>query len=66
MKNYSKFTAIIVSSLLFAIMHPHIGQASEVFIVGIFFAWIYIKTKSLLSSIFAHFVGNGIACTFIY
>lgn len=66
LKNYNKSTAATVSSLLFAIMHPHISQAFEAFIVGIFFAWIYIKTKSLLSSIFAHFVGNGIACILTY
>lgn len=66
LKNHSKFTSIIVSSLLFAIMHPHISQAFEAFIVGIFFAWIYIKTKSLLPNIFAHFVANGIGCTLTY
>lgn len=65
-KNYNKSTAIVVSSLLFAIMHPHIGQAFEAFIGGIFFAWLYIKTKSLLSSIFAHFVDNGIASILTY
>lgn len=66
LENYSKSTAIVVSSLLFAIMHPHVGQAFEAFICGIFFAWLYIKTKSLLSSIFAHVVDNGIASIFTY
>lgn len=66
LKNYSKFTAIILSSLLFAIMHPHISQAFEAFISGIFFAWIYIETKSLLPNIFAHFVTNGIASILTY
>ena len=66
LKNYNKSTAIIVSSLLFGIIHPHIGQALAAFIVGIFFAWLYIKTKSLLASIFAHFVDNGISSMLTY
>lgn len=66
LKNYSKVTAIVVSSLLFAIMHRHIGQAFETFVAGIFFAWLYIKTNSLLSNIFAHCIYNGICCVLTY
>ncbi|MBN1038407.1 CPBP family intramembrane metalloprotease [Clostridium botulinum] len=60
LKNYNTLTAIFMSSLFFSLLHRDIGQAFGAFIFGIFFAFIYIKTNSLLSNIFAHFLSNSL------
>lgn len=60
LKNYNKFTAIIVSSLLFALLHLNLSTIIITFISGIFFSYLYIKTKSIIPCIFAHFLSNGL------
>ncbi|MBW6410750.1 CPBP family intramembrane glutamic endopeptidase [Clostridium weizhouense] len=60
LKNYSKLTSIIISSLFFSLMHFEIGQSFQAFWSSLFFAWIYIKTNSLFSNIFAHFLSNSL------
>lgn len=60
LKNYNKFTAIIMSSLFFALLHIKLNAVILAFISGILFAYLYIKTKSLISCIFAHFLSNAV------
>lgn len=50
--------AAIFSSLCFGIMHMNIRQFIYTFLLGIFIAYIYDKTKSILSTITVHFVIN--------
>ncbi|MCT4509365.1 MAG: CPBP family intramembrane metalloprotease [Tepidibacter sp.] len=57
---YNDKLAVIVSSLLFAIMHMNLHQAINAFFLGVVFGYLYIKTKSLYITMFAHFINNGI------
>ncbi|MCY6484098.1 type II CAAX endopeptidase family protein [Clostridium aestuarii] len=51
--------AVVISALLFAVMHMNLIQGINTFFLGILFGFIYIKTKSIYLSIFAHFINNS-------
>lgn len=53
--------AIIVSALLFAIVHFNPAQTPFAFIIGILFAILYIKSKSIIPSTVCHILNNGIS-----
>jgi len=56
--NYSKRKAIIISALLFGIIHLNPWQFYGAFIIGLISAWICIETNSILLSIYMHFFNN--------
>jgi len=56
--NYSIRKAIILSSLLFGIIHFNPWQFVTAFIIGIISAWICIKTESIILSIYIHLFNN--------
>lgn len=56
--NYSTRKAIVVSALLFGIIHLNPWQFLTAFIIGLFSAWIYISTNSILLSIYIHLFNN--------
>jgi membrane protease YdiL (CAAX protease family) len=60
-ENYSERKAIIISSLLFGLVHLNPWQFISAFIIGIFSAWICIKTRSILPSIYMHGFNNVLA-----
>ena len=53
--------AVILSALVFAILHFNIVQFIYAFLLGIVFALFVEKTGRLYPAIFAHIVANGIA-----
>jgi membrane protease YdiL (CAAX protease family) len=57
-ENYSERKAIIISSLLFGLVHLNPWQFLTAFIIGIFSSWICIKTRSILLSIYIHGFNN--------
>jgi uncharacterized protein len=59
--NYSMRKAIIISSLLFGIVHLNPWQFISAFIIGVFSAWICIKAKSIVLSIYIHLFNNLLA-----
>jgi membrane protease YdiL (CAAX protease family) len=59
--NYSQKKAIIVSSLLFGIVHLNPWQLVTAFIFGIASAWVCLKMKSLTLSIYMHLLNNTAA-----
>ena len=52
--------AILISSLLFASLHPY-GSIMSAFVFAICMAVFYIKTENILVAIFAHFLNNLLA-----
>ncbi|MFQ6749765.1 MAG: lysostaphin resistance A-like protein [Clostridia bacterium] len=52
--------AIVISGLLFALMHLNVGQFGYAFMVGMFFAFVCIATGSIVPGIIMHFLNNGI------
>lgn len=59
-RRYGMIKAIVVSSLLFGIMHLNIEQGINGFFIGMVLGFIYIKTNSLLLSIFLHLANNSL------
>lgn len=53
--------AILISALIFGIVHFNPWQFIGAFLLGIVLGVVYFKTKSLLMSIFLHFFNNTIA-----
>lgn len=58
LNKYSPKTAIILSSIFFAIAHLNIPQGINAFILGLVLATVYYKTRSLYLCIFMHFINN--------
>jgi len=56
--NYSSKKAIIISALLFGIVHMNPWQFVTAFIFGIIGAWVCLKTESMLLCIYMHLFNN--------
>ena len=61
LRPYSEGLAILISSAAFALMHGNFVQMPFTFCCGLVFAFIDIKTNSLLPSIIIHFLNNGLS-----
>ena len=57
----SKWFAIIVSSLMFALIHGNLGQFPNTFIIGIIHGYIALKAGSIIPNIVAHMLTNFMA-----
>lgn len=53
--------AIVVSALIFGLIHLNPAQILNATILGLFFAWLYVKTRSIWPSVVCHVVNNTIA-----
>lgn len=51
---YGATAALLISSLLFALLHFNMAQTLSAFVCGIILGLLYIKTKSVLCCIIAH------------
>lgn len=59
---FGKKNAIILSALLFALMHKNIPQAVGAFAIGIIFAIVDTKANSIVPSIIMHSLNNMLPC----
>ena len=57
-RNYSKRKAIILSALLFGLIHLNPWQFLSAFIMGLIASWICIETGSIWLCIYIHFFNN--------
>ncbi|TKG95562.1 CPBP family intramembrane metalloprotease [Puteibacter caeruleilacunae] len=58
MRNYSKFTAIFVSALMFALFHLNPWQFPATFTLGLLLGWIMVRTQNILLCIIGHALNN--------
>ena len=54
------FFSLLISSLLFAALHPY-GAIFSAFVFALCIGILYIKTENIFAAIFAHFLNNIIA-----
>jgi len=66
LRNVSEPLAIFVSGLLFGLMHGNFSQAPAASIMGFFFGFIAVKTRSIWPSVLLHFFNNGISVLMTY
>lgn len=60
MRNYSKFTAVFVSALLFALFHLNPWQFPATFILGLILGILMLRTRSIYLCIIGHAINNGL------
>lgn len=61
LKNYRPMQGILISALLFGLIHGNLTQGIGAGILGIIFGWVYWRTGSIIPVIFLHFANNGLA-----
>jgi len=60
-QKYSDLFAILLSALLFGLVHMNLIQGINTFIIGIILGFVYTRTESLYQCIFAHIAHNMFA-----
>lgn len=53
--------AILVSALLFGLVHINPAQVPFAFAIGSLFGWLYYRTGSVIPGVIGHFLNNSIA-----
>ena len=53
------YLGIVVSSLIFGVVHGNPAQIPFAFVVGMALGWMYYLTGSLIPGILMHFINNG-------
>ena len=69
MRGYERFgkkTALIVSALLFSIMHRNIQTIIPIFLIGLLLGYVVYRTNSIFAGVIAHFTNNSIAVLATY
>lgn len=66
LRKYGDGFAVLVSSILFGLMHGNFEQMPFAFIIGIILGFITVKTGSLLVSMAIHGFNNFISVAFTY
>ena len=57
---------IVLSALLFALYHQSWSQLVYQFLMGIWFAWIFMKTHQIGWTMLIHFINNAFIVTYTY
>ena len=60
MRNYSKFTAVFVSALMFALFHLNPWQLPATFILGLLLGILMVRTRNIFLCILGHAINNGL------
>lgn len=60
MRNYSKFTAVFISALMFALWHLNPWQFPATIILGLVLGILMLRTRSIYLCIIGHAINNGL------
>lgn len=60
LRRYGDRTAILLSSLFFGLGHGNMAQLPHAFLLGLAMAYFVVKTNSIFTSMFIHFMNNAI------
>lgn len=66
LQRYSPSNSIIISSVLFGIVHLNPWQFISALVIGVFSGWVYYRTRKLMLPIIIHFVNNLLAFIEMY
>lgn len=56
---FGESTAVLMSGLIFGLYHGNLSQFVYAFVLGIFFAYIYVRTGKIIYTILMHMFING-------
>lgn len=60
LRNYRPHTAVLLSSLLFAVFHFNPWQLLPTFLVALYLSWIYMRTRSYAACVVVHATFNAV------
>ena len=60
------WSIILLSALIFAVYHCSWSQLVYQFLMGIWLAWIFLKTHHIGSTMLIHFINNAFIVTYTY
>ncbi len=66
LRAYGDWFAVLVSALLFGLMHGNITQIPFALIVGIVLGWLYVMTDNIWLPVAVHFINNAMATLIEY
>lgn len=66
LRPYGDWFAVIVSALLFGLMHGNIAQIPFALIVGIALGWLYVMTDNIWIPVAVHLINNGFSLLLQY
>ncbi len=66
LRPYGDVFAVMISSLLFGLMHGNILQMPFAFIVGLVIGWLYVKTDNIWLAVAVHFCNNAVSVLLEY
>lgn len=66
LRGYGDGFAVVVSSLLFGLMHGNLRQIPFAFIVGLVLGYLYVQTNNIWIPIIVHFINNSISTVMEY
>ena len=66
MRNYSPFTSVFVSALMFALFHLNPWQFPATFILGLLLGILMYRTRNIILCILGHASNNGLVLFSIY
>lgn len=58
---FGEVTAVFVSGLMFGLLHGNLAQFTYAFGMGLFLAYIYIRTGKIIYTIMIHMIVNGLS-----
>ncbi|MEM8528371.1 MAG: CPBP family intramembrane glutamic endopeptidase [Bacteroidota bacterium] len=61
LQKYGHWKAILISAVVFGIIHFHPLQAINAMVIGIVLGFVYWRTRSLMAVIILHFINNSFA-----
>ncbi len=64
LRKYAPSKAILISGLLFGIVHINPAQVVGAALIGILLSWLYWRTRSLVACILIHILNNSLAVYF--
>lgn len=65
-KSGTKFMAVMLSALLFGLMHMNLNQALYAFVIGILLALLFEATNSIWTTMLFHFIYNAQSCCLMF
>ena len=66
LRSFGDGFAILISAVLFGLMHGNIRQIPFATIVGLILGWMYVVTNSLVLPIVVHFINNALSVVMQY
>ena len=58
---HKRWIAIVISALIFGIVHFNLAQGLHAFLIGLLLGWLYSRTGSILPGFVFHWVNNTVA-----